>query len=50
MGVVIRNANLGGWGNEEQDYEAEFPFSLHQYFDAVMVAAEDKFLVSYYCK
>ncbi|XP_052058661.1 uncharacterized protein LOC127698939 isoform X1 [Mytilus californianus] len=44
-GVVIRNANLGGWGDEERDYEADFPFSPGQYFDALFVCTDDKYHV-----
>ncbi|KAK3092599.1 hypothetical protein FSP39_004842 [Pinctada imbricata] len=44
-GVVIRNACLDGWGGEERDYEADFPFSPFQYFDAVLVANDDKYIV-----
>lgn len=46
-GVVIRNANLGGWGDEERDYEADFPFNPGQYFDALFVCTDDKYLVSH---
>lgn len=46
-GVVIRNANLGGWGSEERDYEAAFPFNPGQYFDALFVCTEDKYLVCF---
>ena len=50
--MVIRNANLGGWGDEERDYEAEFPFAPNQYFDAMFVATDDKYHVSIFvsCK
>jgi hypothetical protein len=27
--VVVRNANLGGWGDEERDYEADFPLLMN---------------------
>ncbi|CAG2218630.1 LGALS4 [Mytilus edulis] len=46
-GVVIRNANLGGWGDEERDYEADFPFSPGQYFDALFVCTDDKYHTKY---
>ena len=44
-GVVVRNANLGGWGDEERDYEAEFPFHPYNYFDAMFICTDDKYLV-----
>ncbi|KAJ8308698.1 hypothetical protein KUTeg_013572 [Tegillarca granosa] len=44
-GVVIRNANLGGWGEEERDYDAEFPFSPGNFFDALFVCTEDQYCV-----
>lgn len=44
-GVVVRNAKLGDWGEEERDYDAEFPFNPYNYFDALFVCTDDKYLV-----
>ncbi|XP_060077890.1 galectin-8-like [Ylistrum balloti] len=44
-GVVIRNANLGGWGDEERDYDAEFPFTPMNYFDAMFICTDDQYVV-----
>lgn len=44
-GVVVRNANLGGWGEEERDYDAEFPFNPNNYFDAMFICTDDKYMV-----
>lgn len=46
-GVVVRNANLGGWGEEERDYDAEFPFNPNNYFDAMFICTDDKYMVGW---
>lgn len=44
--VVVMNANLGGWGDEERDFEGDYPFGSDIYFDITIVCTEEKFHVS----
>ena len=44
-GTVVRNASLGGWGDEERDHEF-FPFGPGEYFDATFVATDIGYSVS----
>ncbi|XP_062597630.1 galectin-4-like [Saccostrea cucullata] len=43
--LVVRNSKFGGWGKEEKDCPAGFPFNPLEYFDASFVCMEDKFAV-----
>lgn len=43
-GCVVRNANIGGWGEEERDQE-DFPFSPGQYFDCFFVVTDIGYMV-----
>jgi hypothetical protein len=45
-GTVVMNANFGGWGEEERDFEGDYPFGSDIYFDITIVCTEDKFHVS----
>ena len=45
QGCVVRNANFGGWGEEERDQD-EFPFEPGHYFDSVFVATDDGYVVN----
>ena len=43
--TVVMNANFGGWGEEERDFEGDYPFGSDIYFDITIVCTEDKFHV-----
>jgi hypothetical protein len=42
--TIVRNSNLGGWGNEEND--GPFPFRQGQPFELAILAEQDRFRVS----
>jgi hypothetical protein len=42
--TIVRNSNLGGWGNEENN--GPFPFRHGQAFDLVIIAEHDKYRVN----
>lgn len=46
-GVVVCNVNLGGWGEEERDYDVEFFFNLNNYFDVMFICIDDKYMVGW---
>lgn len=41
------NANIGGWGDEERDFEGDFPFDNDQYFDIIFVCTAEKYHVCF---
>ena len=43
-GCVVRNADLGGWGDEERDQD-DFPFEAGQYFDSIFMATDAGYAV-----